>query len=152
MERSPLCAKTHKKKNKRRGEILFIDSGYACYEEEMLDIFRREIPDFDNAKKTILITHADVDHCGLLPIFDEILASYKSAECLHLEYNGEDGFREQNLLHKPYVNICKTLTSYCPPCPDKLRVTWGDGEMMTAPFMQIGFFDLAHTSIKKTIR
>ena len=60
-------------------DVLFIDSGYACYRPEMLTLFRRLVPNFDARKKTILITHADVDHCGLLPEFDEVLLSAKSA-------------------------------------------------------------------------
>lgn len=69
-------------------DVLFIDSGYACYRPEMLTLFRRLVPNFDARKKTILITHADVDHCGLLPEFDEVLLSAKSAECLRLEAAG----------------------------------------------------------------
>ena len=102
------------------GETLFIDCGYALYREEMEKLFRSLIPEYDHLKKRILITHADVDHCGLLPLFDEILASPKSKDCLSLEHRGENGFREQNPLHKPYVSICKALTFYCPPDPEKI--------------------------------
>ena len=75
-------------------QYLFIDSGYAVYRNEMEQIFRSLIPDFENIQRRILITHADVDHCGLLPMFDEILTSHRSAQCLRLEYEGLDGFRE----------------------------------------------------------
>ena len=87
------------------GETLLIDTGYACYQPEMLPLLRQFIPDFDSAPRRVLITHADVDHCGLLPLFDEIIASARSAECLRLEAEGRDGFREQNALHKPYIRI-----------------------------------------------
>ena len=100
-------------------EALFIDSGYACYKDEMEKLFREILPRYDKMKKKVLITHADVDHCGLLPLFDEIIASERSADCLSSEYRGEDGFRERNMLHKPYINICKTLTRYFPPEPEK---------------------------------
>ena len=126
---------------KSNGKILFIDSGYACYKEEMLGIFRNLIPEFDTMKKTILITHADVDHCGLLPVFDEIIASCRSAECLEKEYNGENGFREENPLHKPYIAICKILTSYSVPNPDKLKTPWENEENLEEPLTHIGFFD-----------
>ena len=102
---------------KSGGRLLFIDSGYACYKDEMLKLFRKLIPEFDSIRKTALITHADVDHCGLLPIFDEIITSYKSAVCLKNEYEGKDGYREQNFLHKPYINICKILTIWFSPYP-----------------------------------
>ncbi len=123
-----------------RGETLFIDSGYALYREEMEALFRRLLGDWDGMKKRIFITHADVDHCGLLPLFDEVLASAKSRECLALEHAGENGFREQNPLHRPYISICKTLTGYCPPEPGKVRGLWDDRGGQTEPLQQIGFF------------
>ena len=122
------------------GKVLFIDSGYACYQEEMHQVFRRLVPEFDRMHKTILVTHADVDHCGLLPMFDEILASTRTADCLKREAAGQDGYREQNPLHKPYINICKALTSYKPADPDKIFTCWNAGELH-APLTQIGHFD-----------
>ena len=123
------------------GEVLFIDSGYALYQEEMLKLFRSLIPEFDRLKKRIFITHADVDHCGLLPLFDEILASRKTKDCLELEYNGKNGYREQNPLHKPYVSICKALTFYHPVDPDKIRVLGDTQGDQVNPLEPIGFFD-----------
>lgn len=124
-----------------RGETLFIDSGYALYEEEMVAIFRSLLPDFDTMKKRILVTHADVDHCGLLPLFDEIIAGQKTAQCLQLEYTGKHGFREQNPLHRPYINMCKTLTAYRPVDPEKVTPLWNNPESQSEPLCQIGFFD-----------
>ena len=122
-------------------KVLFVDSGYACYSDEMLEVVRKVVPNFDEINKTILVTHADVDHCGLLPLFDEIIASPKTAYCLKSEYLGNDGFREKNPLHKPYINICKTLTSYKAVNPDKIKVMWNDIANLTEPLTQIGFFD-----------
>ena len=126
---------------KSNNEVLFIDSGYACYSEEMLEVFKKCISDFENIKKTILVTHADVDHCGLLPMFDEIIVSHKTAYCLKNEYLGNDGYREKNPLHKPYINICKILTSYKAVNPEKLKVLWNNIETLSEPLTQIGFFD-----------
>ena len=53
------------------GETLFIDCGYALYRSEMERIFRTLLPEWDTMRRRIFITHADVDHCGLLPLFDE---------------------------------------------------------------------------------
>ena len=122
------------------GDALFVDCGYALYRDEMLAVFRRILPDFDSLRKRIFVTHADVDHCGLLPLFDEILTSGKTKECLELEYKGENGFREQNPLHRPYVNICKALTFYQPPEPEKIRALWDTNVEQAAPLAQIGFF------------
>ena len=124
-----------------KGEVLFVDTGYACYQEEMVELFYKILTDFDSMKKRVLLTHADVDHCGLLPLFDEVITSHKSAVCLRNEAEGSSGYREQNPLHKPYINICKILTSYQPVDPDKITVPWEEKEAMTEPLTQIGFFD-----------
>ncbi len=123
------------------GKTLFVDSGYACYRDEMLAVIRTVLPDFDEIRKTVLVTHADVDHCGLLPLFDEIIASAKTALCLKNEFFGNDGYREKNPLHKPYINICKILTSYKAVDPDRITVLWKDEEELSQPLTQIGFFD-----------
>ena len=126
---------------KCNGKVLFIDSGYACYAEEMKAVFRKLLPDFDDMHKTILVTHADVDHCGLLPMFDEILASHKTACSLTNEALGKDGYREENPLHKPYINICKILTSYKAADPDRITALWNNVDTLNEPLTQIGFFD-----------
>lgn len=126
---------------KSNDEVLFIDSGYACYADEMLEVFRKILPEFDTMKKTILVTHADVDHCGLLPIFDNVLASVKTAKCLENEYNSQNGYRESNPLHRPYINICKILTSYQTINPKKIETPWKDIKNLKEPLTQIGFFD-----------
>lgn len=126
---------------KSNAKVLFIDSGYACYSDEMIAIFRKILPDFDTMEKIILITHADVDHCGLLPMFDKIIASTKTRQCLKNQYEGKDGYREANPLHKPYINICKILTSYKAVNPEKITAMWNDIKNPTEPLTQIGFFD-----------
>ena len=126
---------------KSNGKVLFVDSGYACYNDEMVEIFRKLLPDFDYMKKTILVTHADVDHCGLLHLFDQVIGSIKTVKCLSNEYEGKNGYREQNPLHRPYINICKILTSYKAVNPNKTTALWNDIPNLTNPLTQIGFFD-----------
>ena len=133
---------------KSNGEYLFVDSGYACYQKEMVDIFNKIIPDFDTLKKKILLTHADVDHCGLLPIFDEVITNEKTAKCLEKEYNGLNGYREENPLHKPYINICKILTEYKPVSPEKLVRLWKSAEIYTKPLTQIGFYNFGELNFE----
>ena len=126
---------------KSNDKILFVDSGYACYSDEMIRIFKKIVPDFKNMEKTILVTHADVDHCGLLPMFDKIITSSKTANCLQREYEGKNGYREENPLHRPYINICKILTSYKAVNPEKITAMWNDVVNPSEPLTQIGFFD-----------
>ena len=123
------------------GKLLCVDSGYACYKDEMLQVLRSVVPEFDSLPKTLLLTHADVDHCGMMNEFDEVIVSCNSARSLTGEAWGENGFREQNPLHKPYINICKILTSYATVDPEKLRTPWQDIPNLREPLMQIGFFD-----------
>lgn len=121
-------------------EYLFVDTGYACYQEETLEIFRRLIPDFDTIPKHALLTHADVDHCGLLPLFDDVAMSLKSSLSIQADYHGHGDFREQNPLHKPYIRICKTLTGLTAMQPDRICVIGGKKEKQDRLLEPIGCY------------
>lgn len=123
-------------------DFLFVDSGYAYCKDEMHRIFHDIIPDFDKKEKRILVTHADVDHCGLLGDFDTIYASEGTAECLRLESENGNGYREQNPLHKPYIQICKILTSYKPADPHKIKII-DKNPSGTGALERTGSFDFA---------
>lgn len=127
---------------KSRDEVLFVDCGYALYREEMEKLLAGLLPGFESMHKKICVTHADVDHCGLLPLFDEIIASGRTKECFELEHAGKDGFRELNPLHKPYVCICKALTGYCPPDPAKVNVVWESPQTLEKPLTHVGNLDV----------
>ena len=122
-------------------QALFIDCGYALYRKEMESIFRDLLPDYDQMEKTVFLTHADVDHCGLISLFDHVVASTKTIECLALEYAGKNGFREQNSLHKPYISICKILTGYQPQNLQNVQTRWGTTDDQKELLTQIGFYD-----------
>ena len=104
------------------GECLFVDTGYACYRDEMVRIFHRLVPEWDTMPKHAFATHADVDHCGLLNLFDDVAMSPLTAESLRLEAEEDTSFREENPLHRPYIRICKILTGYSPTKQDKICV------------------------------
>ncbi len=123
---------------RHQGRYLFIDTSYACYREEMLNLFRRLLPDFDTAPRAALITHADVDHCGLLDLFDTVYLSRKSRDSLLMERTSRGGFRERNPLHAPYIRICKALTSYRTAAPETLRVIAGVSAPQNKPLDVIG--------------
>lgn len=123
-----------------RGKYLCVDTGYACYRDEMLALLRKLIPGFDSLEKVALITHADVDHCGLLPLFDQVLMSARSHESLLLEYQRRNAYREQNALHAPYIRICKVLTGYAPSTPERLKAFCG-AERIQSPLEPAGRFE-----------
>ena len=126
-----------------KDEVLFVDSGYACYRDEMVALFRKLLPNWDGMKKRILITHADLDHCGLLSMFDEVLCSRRSADILISEGQGKPTERELNRLHAPYIRICKTLTDYQPPKPDLLKPLWHAENASDLPLQAVGSFRFA---------
>jgi len=122
-------------------ELLLIDGGFRCYLGELLELLRRLYPDFDRRKKRLLLTHADIDHDGLIPIFREVLVSENCRENFRLEAEGKDDFREQNPLHAPYCRLSKLLSGYTPPDLSVLRVL---GEKKDdAVLSPIGTFDFA---------
>ena len=129
------------------GERLFVDSGYACYKKEMLKIIKTLVPDFKKQKERLLITHADVDHAGLLNEFDEVILSQRSAESLRAEVDKTGGFREQNPLHLPYVNICKILTDYEVVEKNKLCPKWNKSSLVE-PLEQIGFYKIGELNFE----
>lgn len=129
------------------GERIFVDSGYACYKNEMLAIIKELFPDFKTKKERIIITHADVDHCGLLNEFDQVIVSEQSSQSLKAEWENSLGLREQNPLHKPYVNICKTLTEYTPVDESKLITPWRTPSL-NATIEQVGFFSIGELNFE----
>lgn len=129
------------------GERVFVDSGYACYKKEMLNLIKRLVPDFKTKKERLIITHADVDHCGLLNEFDEVITSQRSFESLSAEADNTAGFRERNYLHLPYVSICKILTEYETAQKNKLYPLWNKSSL-TAPIEQIGFYSVGELNFE----
>ena len=127
------------------GQRVFIDSGYACYKKEMLPLIKSLVPSFKNNKERLIITHADVDHCGLANEFDEVLLSQRSYESLKAEADGLAGFREKNPLHLPYINICKILTEYETVDKDRLRLLWNKASQ-TNPLELIGTYQIGELS------
>ncbi len=129
------------------GQRVFIDSGYACYRAEMLKILSELFPDFKSKKEKIIVTHADVDHCGLLSEFDEVLLSERSAESLCAEIDEKAGFRERNRLHSPYINICKILTAYETVDKSKLKVLWGKSSLKN-PIEKVGTYSVGELNFE----
>ncbi len=122
------------------GEYLFVDTGYALYQTETLKIIKSIVKDFDNITKKVIVTHADVDHAGLLSLFDEIYVSELTKECFELEARSKRGFREQNPLHLPYIRICKLLTFYNPPPIERLKVIGECCDENLSPLFKAGEF------------
>ena len=104
-------------------ELLFVDCGFSCFEEEMDRIFCELFEDFKRRKKYLFLTHCDIDHVGLCHIFDKIFVSEKTYENFILEKKGEKNFREQCEHHEAYHAITKIISKYKTPETDNMFVT-----------------------------
>ena len=122
-------------------ELLFVDGGFACYADEMLDLLVSLIDGFERKSKIALITHADVDHVGMSDMFERIYMSGNCYKNFALEHAGKPNFREQNSRHAPYCALSKIIARYVPPDLDRCEVVgWRTGE---DPLCHIGTIDFA---------
>lgn len=103
-------------------ELLFIDSGFACFYDEMQPLFYTLFNNFDKRKKSIILTHADIDHAGLLFLFDDVYVSESCYENFKLEREEKENFREQNVFHAPYYRLSRIISGYNPPALEQLRI------------------------------
>ncbi len=130
------------------GKLLFADSGFRCYKEETLRVLREQIPGFDRMRKYELLTHPDVDHCGLWDIFDKVYVSLKSYENYRLENAGESNLREINPVHLPYIRLSKLLTGYEIPATSNMEVIGGTLEELKEPLEHIGYVNFEGLEFK----
>ena len=103
-------------------EYLVIDCGFGTHKKQLLDVITERFPDFMSCRRTLVLTHADVDHCGAVDIFDEVYCSKKCLENFERERRGLPAWREENPTHAPYARISKLLTGYVPPETENFRV------------------------------
>ncbi len=85
-------------------------------------IFNNLFPDYNKRRKSIILTHSDIDHSGLASLFDNIYVSKASFENFQLEQNGMNNFREQNILHAPYCRLSRIISMYESPDISKLKI------------------------------
>jgi len=105
-------------------DLVLIDTGYAIYADELLLLLKQLIPDWDDRNRKVYITHADVDHCGLLYRLDntEIMVNEKSAENFKKQLEQLPDFREQTELHLGYSRISRIISGYVIPDLEKISL------------------------------
>ncbi|MBR2968408.1 MAG: MBL fold metallo-hydrolase [Clostridia bacterium] len=118
--------------------LVAVDGGFECFADQTINLLRREIPGFDATEKYALLTHADVDHCGVLNSFDEIILNKKCYDQFEAESHGRYGFRERIPSHKPYVRISALLCGYHTPNLQKMRVLGGKSQKQTELMEYLG--------------
>lgn len=126
-------------------EMTLIDTGYALYYEEMTGVFDRLFPGWREKRKTVYITHADVDHCGLLSRLDGavIRLSAKSADGLRRQRAGEPDYREQNELNFGYSKLSRIISGYMPPEDTNFELLDSEPPHTHEDLIRIGFTRIA---------
>ena len=121
-------------------EVVIVDTGFAIYAKEMQELFERLVPDFAARPKRVYITHADVDHCGLLAVLEnaKIIVNRKSAENFQKQWGGLPDYREQTALHLGYSKISQIISDYAPPDLNRLMILDSDTPNEHEDLLQIG--------------
>ena len=123
-------------------QLLLLDSGFALYAPEMLQVLHTLFPDFDKREKTMMITHADVDHCGLLSVIKDarIIMNLKSAKGLIRQGDNRADYREQNVDHIGYSRLSRIFSCYEPPEQSRLEIFGADAPDQHPDMMLIHTF------------
>ena len=98
-----------------KDNIMLVDTGFACYRDEMVDLLSSIIPNIFQKSPCAIITHADMDHAGLIDLVDKTYMSKNCYENFELEAKGKLDFRDQNPLHEPYCSISAIISQYKHP-------------------------------------
>ena len=109
-------------------QLLLMDSGFALYADEMLQVLHTLFPDFDKREKIMMITHADVDHCGLLSVIKDarILLNLKSAKGFIRQRDNKTDYREKNIDHLGYSRLSRIFSCYEPPEESRFEIFGAD--------------------------
>ena len=105
-------------------EYVLIDTGYAIYSNEMFEVFSKLFSNWEKRIRRVYITHADVDHCGLLAKLEgiKICLNKKSADSLNRQYLGVPDDREHNQVSLGYSKLSRIISGYIPPSADKFDI------------------------------
>ena len=129
-------------------ELVFIDTGYAIYADEMRDLLQNLFPGYARRKKRVYITHADVDHCGLLSKIQDarVFMNQKSADGLQRQFLGLPDYRENTELRLGYSKISRIISGYTPPDPADFTILDRGTPENHADLIKIGSTEIADLS------
>ncbi len=105
-------------------ELVLVDTGYTVYSTEMFSIFNKLFGNWESKLKRVFISHADVDHCGLLSQLENvsIYLNQKSADNLLRQYQGQPDYREHNDIGLGYSKLSRIISGYVPPRTDNFII------------------------------
>ena len=134
---------------KSSDKLIIIDTGYALYKNEMDEIFHGLFPNWDDITKTIYITHADVDHCGLLSEIKNsvIYLNEKSADSLKRQLNGILDYRETKEFGFGYSKLSRIISDYTPPSLENAVIFDKDTPKEHEKLLKIGEIKIADVTL-----
>jgi glyoxylase-like metal-dependent hydrolase (beta-lactamase superfamily II) len=131
-------------------ELVLIDTGYAIYAEEMYVIFKQLFPNWDNLSKKVYITHADVDHCGLLAKLNDVKIglNQKSAASLYCQSIGVPDNRETYDFGFGYSKLSQIISGYISPNSEQFAIIDQDTPKEHTGLIRIGDFSVANLNFE----
>jgi glyoxylase-like metal-dependent hydrolase (beta-lactamase superfamily II) len=126
-------------------ELVLIDTGYAIYSNEIFNVFSKLFNNWEERIKRVYITHADVDHCGLLSKLEgtKLCLNQKSADNLTRQYMGIPDNREHNDIGFGYSKLSRIISGYIPPNPEIFDVLDNGTPEEHKDLLHIGSFTVA---------
>jgi glyoxylase-like metal-dependent hydrolase (beta-lactamase superfamily II) len=126
-------------------ELLLIDTGYAVYADELMSALDNLCPGWKSRCRRVLITHADVDHCGLLSKLENvrICLNRKSADSLERQISGKPDFRENSELNLGYSKLSRIISGYAPPDATRFELFDKDTPQEHDTLLHIGRFSFS---------
>ena len=102
--------------------LLFVDTGLGCFREEMEALLAGMLPGYASRRKSVVLTHADIDTAGLARLFDTIYLVRDCYDNFAAEGRGRSGLRERRASNAPFVALSKIISRYEPPRPGRCAV------------------------------
>ncbi len=105
--------------------LLFVDSGLGIFADEMITELREMFPCFFSMEKTMVSTHADVDHNGLLSIIEgaKILMTQKTKDILIDDKGGNDN---KNVFADCFGRLSRIVNDYEQPNTESISILGKD--------------------------
>ena len=119
--------------------LMFIDTGMGIFSDEMITELRETFPSFFSMEKTILVTHADADHCGLLSVIEgsKIKVNKKTADRLGSMSGPITDISALDAYSYCYGRLSRIITDYSAPEESSIEII-GDAPKEHTEFSEMG--------------
>jgi glyoxylase-like metal-dependent hydrolase (beta-lactamase superfamily II)/uncharacterized protein with ACT and thioredoxin-like domain len=123
------------------GQLLMVDTGYGIYHDDLLRAFSRLGLGDPGDPGSILVTHADADHCGGAGLFPAATRlSRASLECIRTRNRATGSRSEGLILETVYTTLINLFSRFTPPA--RIDVIGEPGESRTGGFPVLARFTI----------